>query len=182
MFLYVMECQDMVKVGFSKNPHRRRNALTHGPWPVRLISACEIGPDMDHRECEAECHEWLKEFHHHGEWFRMNAWCAVTVMEHCAAWKHDVAIVHTVCDLALAGNEVPRDEWRLEEISDELREWGWEHYDRCFGTENNSIWTLTRAQKALLDLRRPSTPSALKRAAAKRRAENVEARNPLTRG
>lgn len=64
-FVYAIESDGLVKIGYSTNPKRRLNTIR-----VNRVSHCELlGYVEATRKQEAECHELLKSEHKRGEWF-----------------------------------------------------------------------------------------------------------------
>ncbi len=79
-YIYAMELDGLVKLGFSKNPDVRKYGVGRDAnAPVRL--AFKI-PVENMARCEAAVHERLKEKRAHGEWFTVTLQEAID----CLTW------------------------------------------------------------------------------------------------
>lgn len=72
-FLYVIRCDEYVKIGVSKNPQDRfRTIATSSPHEMEMVSAFAIPPsDRDPRYLEEAIHLGLARYHKRGEWFHV---------------------------------------------------------------------------------------------------------------
>lgn len=64
-FVYFLECEGRIKIGFAKNVENRIRALTtSAPRPIRLLATME-----GTRDDERKLHERFAIYRTHGEWF-----------------------------------------------------------------------------------------------------------------
>jgi hypothetical protein len=65
-WVYFIECESYVRIGYSDTPLRRLEHLRSGnPFPLRLLAIRE-----GNRETEAALHRQWSDLRHHGDWFR----------------------------------------------------------------------------------------------------------------
>jgi len=68
-YVYFLQCEAFVKIGYSSNPKRRLRALeVMCPFPCTLMGMIP-GGKLD----EARIHADMKASHHRGEWFHLTA-------------------------------------------------------------------------------------------------------------
>lgn len=66
-YVYFIRCQDRVKIGFSKDPHRRLTKINaDAPYPCDLIGAADASV-----YAEKGIHEQFAAARIHGEWFSL---------------------------------------------------------------------------------------------------------------
>jgi hypothetical protein len=66
--LYIITCGEYIKIGSSDNIERRiTNLQGYNPYPIVINLALK-----DKGYLEPEMHKIAKEFHHHGEWFKIS--------------------------------------------------------------------------------------------------------------
>jgi hypothetical protein len=77
--LYIVTCGEYIKIGSSDNIERRiKNLKGYNPYPLTVNLSLE-----DQGYLEPAMHRVAKEFHHHGEWFKisyedfMNLWMGI---------------------------------------------------------------------------------------------------------
>jgi len=90
-FVYVFrDGYGMIKVGVSKNPERRAKTLNNsGSSGVMEILLSEHSKDA--YLAEGRAHYLLDEYHHYGEWFRVDADVAIAAVKEGIAWAGDNA-------------------------------------------------------------------------------------------
>lgn len=67
-FVYLIQCEDYVKVGVSSNPEGRlRSMQTGNPFNMFLVNKWETTSDF---RIESITHRELAEYRVHGEWFK----------------------------------------------------------------------------------------------------------------
>lgn len=82
--VYVMRCDDLVKVGFSKDVERRRYALSpKGKRSALTLEHCSM-PLMKPRCVEKAAHQALMPDRVEGEWFRSSVDQAIDAVEKAA--------------------------------------------------------------------------------------------------
>jgi predicted GIY-YIG superfamily endonuclease len=68
--LYIMQCNNYIKIGVSKNPERRIKSLQTGnPYKIKLILAIEDSAAYD---LEYQFHKYYEKEKSVGEWFEIN--------------------------------------------------------------------------------------------------------------
>lgn len=84
--LYIITCGDYIKIGSSDNIERRlKNLQGYNPYPIIVNLSLE-----DQGYLEPAMHRIAKEFHHHGEWFKisyedfMNLWNGIETAGGCS--------------------------------------------------------------------------------------------------
>jgi DNA-binding transcriptional regulator YiaG len=68
VYFFGLDCDPLVKIGFSEDPLRRlHKAQSDCPYPLRLLAIVDGG-----EETEAAFHAEFASFHYRGEWFRLS--------------------------------------------------------------------------------------------------------------
>jgi len=66
--LYIITCGEYIKIGSSDNTERRlKNLQGYNPYPIEVNLCLE-----DQGYLEPAMHRVAKQFHHHGEWFKIS--------------------------------------------------------------------------------------------------------------
>ena len=81
-YVYVAECGQYCKVGFSVNPEVRYTQFkTHNPHEVKTFKTYKVSSAQEARLLEAHIHREMKkhEYHKWGEWFYFNEESAVLI-------------------------------------------------------------------------------------------------------
>lgn len=96
-FVYFVECEGFVKIGYSETPRwRPHDFATGNPFECRLIGLVEGGSD-----CEKDLHRRFKKHHHRGEWFWLTQDVRAEIDELCGDWKHLAPDLRTSYEAAL---------------------------------------------------------------------------------
>ncbi|MHB2169981.1 GIY-YIG nuclease family protein [Alsobacter sp. R-9] len=97
MFIYIMTSGKFCKVGISKRPKARRNSMTTAsPKPLSLFASIR---SANAAEVERQAHELLKPHRTSGEWFDVNLYIALTVVEHLATGDHSRELVDACVEI-----------------------------------------------------------------------------------
>lgn len=68
--LYVMQCNNFIKIGVSDNPERRiKDLQTGNPYEIKLLLAID---DYDAYGLENQFHKYFKNINSIGEWFEVD--------------------------------------------------------------------------------------------------------------
>lgn len=70
MFVYVMKCEQYIKIGISDSPEKRlKNMATGNPFEITIEALSFINGKRAAYGIEHELHKKFREFHVTGEWF-----------------------------------------------------------------------------------------------------------------
>lgn len=128
MFVYVMQSGDYTKVGISKHPRRRANSLrTANPTDVRIVGMVRT---KDAANIEKTAHTMLSNYRARGEWFKLNPYFALTVVEKLAEGEHDDDVVAACIHWPRYENRRDPDGKRIERELVSVLETRWKYRDR----------------------------------------------------
>jgi hypothetical protein len=83
-FVYFVQCEQFVKIGYSETPRwRPHDFATGNPFECRLIGLLEGGLDR-----ERDLHKKFSEFRHRGEWFVLTGGLRSEIADMCGNWEH----------------------------------------------------------------------------------------------
>jgi len=77
-YVYLMSCNDLVKVGCASHPRQRLNAFQIGnPYKLEIIKEY---PTRNPRKDEQRLHKRLSSYHVRGEWYKLPGKLAVRLL------------------------------------------------------------------------------------------------------
>ena len=92
-FVYIIKCNDFIKIGLAKNPQQRLSELSVcTPYNLTILRLIET-PDM--LSTEQALHIKFKEHHHKGEWFRLPPDCLQQLLAMPTSDILDLANAHS---------------------------------------------------------------------------------------